>query len=208
MTVALVSGCAKKQPPVPTQVPVVSNANTVWMNKVAAKPGESFALRVNITNVDTLAGAQVPIFFRSDNIKLICDSVSFAGGLCENFMFHDIKIPLTCPKCEAKYDMYDNPPKQPGLCDKDAEKLIQRDQVVFFMTIDTIDPKKDITPMYPGEGLLATVYFTVPQDTPTGIVKLTRGIIPNPNVSLVFSVWNTRGDDLTGQLRESEIEIK
>jgi hypothetical protein len=182
--------------------------NIVYIDKVVAKPGESFAVKVMISNVDTLAGAQVPIFFRNDKIKLVCDSVSFAGGVCENFMFHDMKIPLTCPKCGAKYDMYDAPPKQPGICDKDGATLVESDQAVFFMTIQTIDPKKDVPPIFPGTGYLATIYFTVPKDAPAGIVKLTRGMIPNPNASLVFSVWNIVGDDLKGQFQEGEIEIK
>jgi hypothetical protein len=205
MAAILVVGCAKKQPP-PAQIPI-PKGNVVWMDKVAAKPGETFALKVHLTNVDTLAGVQIPLFFRSEKIKLVCDSVSFDGGLLQDFMFHDVKIPLTCPVCESKYDMYDNPPKQPGICDKDGKALVQSDQVVFFMAIGTIDPKHDVKPLYPGEGLLATVYFTVPPETPKGIVNFTRGMIPNTTVSLVFSVWNERGDDLPGQIAEGIVEI-
>lgn len=205
MAMVLVLGCAKKQPPAK---PVLPKGNVVWTEKAIAKPGETFALKVHVTNIDTLAGVQIPLFFRSENIKLTCDSVSFDGGLLENFMFHDVKIPLTCPECGAKYDMFDNPPKEPGKCDQDGIELVQSDQVVFFMAIGTIDPKRDVKPIYPGEGLLATVYFTVPKDSPKGVIPVTRGMIPNTTVSLVFSVWNERGDDLEGQLVDGLIEIQ
>jgi hypothetical protein len=204
--IVIVAGCPKKQPVI--QKPAIPKGNVVWMYDVNANPGESFPLQVYLTNIDTLAGVQIPLFFRSDSISLICDSVSFVGSRLENFMFHDVKIPLTCPECGAKYDMYDNPPKEPGICDKDGMKLNQSDQVVFFMAIGTIDPKKDVTPLLPGEGLLATVYFTVPPNTPKGAVHLTRGMIPNNTVSLVFSVWNERGDDITGQILEGTVNIK
>jgi hypothetical protein len=205
LAMILVMGCAKKQPP---PKPVLPKGNVVWTEKAVAKPGETFALKVYIATIDTLAGVQIPLFFRNDNIKLICDSVSFEGGLLEDFMFHDVKIPLTCPLCGAKYDMFDNPPKEPGKCDKDGSELVQSDQAVFFMAIATIDPKRDVKPIYPGEGLLATVYFTVPKDSPKGVVPVTRGMIPHPTVSLVFSIWNERGDDLNGQLADGSIEIQ
>jgi adenylate kinase len=32
-----------------------------------------------------------------------------------------------CPQCQSTYHVYSNPPKQDGLCDKDAAALIQRE---------------------------------------------------------------------------------
>jgi hypothetical protein len=207
IAVILVVGCAKKQPPPVIKAPDIKG-NAVWMDKVIARPGETFALKVHLTNIDTLAGVQIPIFFRNDSIKLICDSVSFTGGLLQDFMFHDVKIPLTCPICKSQFDMFDNPPKQPGICDHDSGELVQSDQVVFFMAISTIDPKREVKPLLPGGGQLATVYFTVPPDSPKGVVNFTRGMIPNTTVSLVFSVWDERGEDLPAQLVESTVEIQ
>ena len=76
------------------------------------------------------------------------------------------------------------------------------------MTIQLTDPKKDIPPILPGKGLIATIYFTAPKDSPSGIVKLTRGMVPNPKVSLVFGLWDPIGNDLNGQFKPGEIEIK
>lgn len=182
--------------------------NTVYFDEVTTKLGESFAVKVNLANVDTLSGMQVPTFFRSDKIKLQCDSVSFAGGRCEYFMFNDVKIPMACEKCEAAYDKISTPPKKTGICDKCGGKLAHKGQIVYFSLIDNIDPKLDIEPLYPGDGLLATIYFTAAKDCPKGTVKLTRGMIPHPTVSYIYTVWNPLGTELDCVFEEGEIEIK
>jgi F0F1-type ATP synthase assembly protein I len=181
--------------------------NEVVVSKAVVKPGETVAIAVNLVNSDTLAGAQVPIFYRSETIKLICDSVSFAGGLTEKFQFHDIKIPLICEKCETRYI---NPTKIPGICDNEkcGGKLVNKDQVVFFSVINITDPSKEIAPMYPGKGLLATIYFTAPKDSPKGVVKLVRGMIPDKAVDYTFSVWNTTGVDQECKFVDGAIEVK
>ncbi len=183
--------------------------NVVSVGTATARAGESFAVKVNITNADTLAGAQVPIFYRSETAQLICDSVSFAGSRVEKFMFHDVKLPMACSKCGAEYDKFNKPPKKADICDHEGcgGKVSPKDQVIYFSVIDNIDPKANVPSLYPGDGLLATIYFTAPKDTPPGKIKLTRGMIPHPTMSLVFSVWNTVGDDVDGEFREGEITI-
>ncbi|OQX91765.1 MAG: hypothetical protein B6D58_06445 [candidate division Zixibacteria bacterium 4484_95] len=184
------------------------DTNTVYFENVTAKPGESFAVKVNIANVDTLSGMQVPIFFRSDKIKLQCDSVSFTGSRCEYFMFNDIKIPMVCEKCKAEYDKVNAPPKKAGICDKCGGKLVHNGQVVYFSLIDNVDPKLTVDPLYPGDGLVATIYFTAPKDCPKGTVKLTRGMIPHPTISYIYTVWNPLGTELDCVFKEGEIKIK
>jgi len=182
--------------------------NLVYFEKATARPGESFGVNIRIANEDVLAGAQGTIFFRSESIKLVCDSISFAGSRCENFALHLAKIPLVCEKCGAKYEVYNEPSKRPGICDHDGGKLTQKEAVFFFMTILDVSKTDNNVPMPPGDGLLATVYFTAPKDSPAGIVKLVRGIIPSSSVSYGFSVWDPMGTDLEGQVREGEIEIR
>jgi hypothetical protein len=150
--------------------------NTLYFDTVTAKPGEHFAVGVYMFNTDSLAGMQVPIFYRSDTIKLYCDSISFANSRCDYFMFKDVKIP-------------DN------------------DLVAYFCFINTVDPKNLKDPLPPGDGLVATIYFTAPEDCPAGTVKLTRGMIPHPFISFIFAVWNSIGDDLDANFEESEITI-
>ena len=67
--------------------------DTIYFDKVTAKPGEHFAVGVYLFNVDSVAGMQVPTFYRSEKIKLYCDSISFVGSRCDYFMFQDTKIP-------------------------------------------------------------------------------------------------------------------
>lgn len=156
------------------------DVNTVYMDKVTARPGDHFAVNIYIFNVDTLSGCQVPIFFRSDDIKLWCDSISFEGSRMSHFMFNDVKLPQT----------------------------EEDDQVAYFSFIATIDPDVYIDPLSPGDGLLATLYFTAPEDCPEGAVHLKRGMIPHPQISFIFAVWNPNGDEQEGELIESEITIK
>jgi len=156
------------------------NTNTVYFEKVTAKPGDHFAVKVYLFNPDTLSGCQVPVFYRSDEINLLCDSISVVGSRCDYFMFQDIKIPQSA----------------------------EEDKVAYFSYIDTIDPKTYINPLAPGDGLLATIYFTAPKDCPEGVVKLTRGMIPHPHISFIFSVWSPMGEEVDGTMEESEIIIK
>jgi len=156
--------------------------NTVYLDKVTAKPGEHFAVNVYLYNVDSLAGMQVPIFFRSDKIDLYCDSVSFAKSRCEYMMFNDIKIP-------------------------ENEQGVQ-DKVVYFSFISTIDPESYVPSLQAGDGIVATIYFTAPEDCEEGVVKLTRGMIPHPHISFIFAVWDPMGDNVDGDFIENEIIIK
>jgi hypothetical protein len=156
--------------------------NTVYLDKVTAAPGEHFGVKVYLFSTDTLAGMQVPIFFRSETIDLYCDSVSFEGSRCQYMMFEDVKIP------------------------EDEEG--KQTKVVYFSFINTIDPEKYIDPLPPGEGLVATIYFTVPKDAPEGVVPLTRGMIPHPHISFIFSVWDHYGEEADGTFEENEIIIK
>lgn len=156
------------------------NTNTVYFDTVTAKPGEHFAVKAYLYNVDTLSGLQVPIFFRSETINLWCDSVSVEGSRCKYFMFDDIKLPQT---------------------EKD-------DKVAYFSFIDTVNPKVFVNPLPPGDGLLATIYFTAPKDCPEGTVSLIRGMIPHPHISFIFSLWDPMGDEIDSEFIPSEIIIK
>jgi hypothetical protein len=82
------------------------------------------------------------------------------------------------------------------------------DKCAYFQFIATIDPKVYVDALAPGDGLLGTIYFTAPKDAPEGTVKLTRGMIPHPQISFIFAVWNTMGDEVDGEFIESEIVIK
>ncbi len=153
------------------------DTNAFYFDKVTVKPGEHFAVNVYLFNVDTLCGMQVPIFYRSGEIKLYCDSVSFVDSRCKHFMFNDIKIP-------------------------------ENDQTVYFSFIESINPKAIVESLYPGDGIVATVYFTAPEDCEEGTVKLTRGMIPHPQISFTLGVWDKFGTELDIIFEESEITIK
>jgi len=151
--------------------------STVYLEKVTAKPGEHFAVKVYLFNTDTLAGLQVPIFYRAENINLYCDSLSLLGSRCEYMMFNDVKIP-------------------------------EGDKIVYFSFINTIDPKQFIDPLPPGDGLLATIYFTAPKDSKEGEVKLARGMIEHPHISYTFALWDKIGGEVNSTFEDGIITIK
>jgi hypothetical protein len=156
------------------------NTNTVYMDTVTAKPGEQFKVNVYLYNVDSLAGCQVPIFFRTDKDTIWCDSISFVDSRMGYFKFNDVKLPMT---------------------EKD-------DKVAYFSFINTIDPKVYVDPLPPGNGLLATLYFTTSKNFPEGVIQLRRGMIPHPHISFIFAVWTQDGEEVDGNFIESEIRIK
>lgn len=66
--------------------------NICYTESVEAESGTSFAVGVYVSNVDTLVGMQVPIYYRSDDVDLRCDSVSFVGSRCRDFSMNFFKI--------------------------------------------------------------------------------------------------------------------
>ena len=66
--------------------------NSCGAQSVTVEKGSSFAVDVYLNNSDTLAGMQIPIYFRSDNVDMRCDSVSFSQGRCHDFVISDYKI--------------------------------------------------------------------------------------------------------------------
>jgi len=49
--------------------------NICYTENVEVEKGTSFPVKVFVNNVDTLAGMQVPIYYRSDVVDLKCDSM-------------------------------------------------------------------------------------------------------------------------------------
>ena len=70
----------------------VVSPNTCYTEDVLARTGASFSVGVYLNNADTLVGMQVPIYYESDDVNLICDSVSFAGSRCRGFSVQFFKI--------------------------------------------------------------------------------------------------------------------
>ena len=68
---------------------------------------------------------------------------------------------LVCPTCGTPYHAVDDPPREPGICDKDGTPLIQRDDDkpdVFRARLrEQILPMEDVAGYYDARGLLARV---------------------------------------------------
>lgn len=69
--------------------------NICFIGNSTSIGGRSFAIDINLTNTDTLAGFQIPFSFNYGGIGITCDSVSFLGGRCQHFDFLDNKIDST-----------------------------------------------------------------------------------------------------------------
>lgn len=57
----------------------VTKGNVCSTESVEAQKGSSFPVKVLLTNIDTLIAIQVPIYYRSEDVDLVCDSISFVG---------------------------------------------------------------------------------------------------------------------------------
>ncbi len=66
--------------------------NVCYAESVEAQKGTSFPVKVFVHNVDTLVAFSVPIYYRSDEVDLKCDSVSFSGSRAEHFSLSFFKI--------------------------------------------------------------------------------------------------------------------
>jgi len=122
-----------------------SDKNTCYTGNVSVNKGSVISVGVYVNNIDTVAGMQVPIYFKSNSVKLICDSVSFAGSRCSDFRIKDSEIDTA-------------------------------GRTAYFALIGTADR---VLP--PGDGLVATLWFSCPPETAGGRVELYSG--PNAYLS-------------------------
>ena len=75
---------------------------------------------------------------------------------------------LLCPKCNTIYHIRNIPPKVPGICDKDGEKLIQREDDKLEKAKKRLKVYEELTkPLidyYKNKGLLVTLNTEFPID--------------------------------------------
>lgn len=66
-----------------------------------------------------------------------------------------------CPRCGATYHVVNNPPKEKGICDRDASELVQRDddteETVQNRLSVNIEQTKPLLDFYEAKGVLVTV---------------------------------------------------
>jgi adenylate kinase len=66
-----------------------------------------------------------------------------------------------CPTCGTPYHATDDPPRQPGICNKDGDTLVQRDddkpEVFRARLREQLPPMEDVARYYDAQGKLATV---------------------------------------------------
>lgn len=135
--------------------------NVCYTESVEVEKGSTFPVKVFVSNVDTLAGMQVPIYYRSDEVDLICDSVSFIGSRCSEFA---MELSFVEPVGKT----------------------------VFFSFISMTDPNDEKPPLFPGDGLVATLWFTAPKDIKSGKVELYSGpnaIYPHDKIDYSYLFW-------------------
>ena len=68
---------------------------TCYTQDVVAERGTPFSVGVFVNNTDTLAGMQIPVYYRSETVKLCCDSVTFQDTRCSGFVSKIQKIDPT-----------------------------------------------------------------------------------------------------------------
>jgi adenylate kinase len=86
-----------------------------------------------------------------------------------------------CPTCGTPYHATDDPPRQPGICDKEGATLIQRDDDkpdVFRARLrEQIPPMEDVARYYEQQGRLSTVDGRQPIEAVTASIRAVLGTI-------------------------------
>ena len=154
--------------------------NICYTESIEAESGTSFAVRVYVNNMDTLVGMQVPIYYRSDDVNLRCDSVTFDGSRCQGFSMSFFKI-------------------EP------------EEKVVFFALLNISDPEKGIPALNPGDGLVARLWFTAPEDSRSGKVVLESGpdaYFPHDKINYGYLFWTPAAVQVKCSYRPGNITLK
>jgi hypothetical protein len=159
---------------------ILPAGNVCYTENVEVTRGNAFGVRVFVKNADTLAGMQVPIYFRSETVNLKCDSVSFAGSRCAAFALNDSKIEPV-------------------------------GKTVYFAFIAVVDASQNVPPLLPGDGLVATLWFTAPKDIKPGKVKLDSGpnaFYPHEKIDYSFLFWTPAAQQVDCVYKEAYITVK
>ena len=177
LTGVLFAGNAKSAPEQSNQQ---KKQNVCYTESVEVAKGTSFPVKVYVNNVDSLAGMQVPIYYRSEDVDIKCDSVSFAGSRCGYFAMNDSKIEPV-------------------------------GKTVLFCFIVEIDPGKPEPPLGPGDGVVATLWFTAPKNVNSGKVQLYSGpnaFFPHEIIDFSFLFWNPLANPVDFTYEPGYITVK
>jgi hypothetical protein len=145
----------------------VPKGNTCYAESVDANKGTSFPVKVFVNNVDTLAGMQVPIYYR-------------VGSRCSEFAL-------------------------------DLQLIEPVGKTAFFAFISMTDPKEEKPPLYPGDGLVATLWFTAPAETKAGKVELYSGpnaIYPHDKIDYSYLFWTPTAEQKECTYKPGYITVK
>ena len=154
--------------------------NVCYTESVEVAKGTSFPVKVFVDNVDTLAGMQVPIYYRSEDVNLVCDSISFVDSRCKDFA---LALPLIEPVGKT----------------------------AFFAFISMTDPNEEHPPLFPGDGLVATLWFTAPKDIKSGRVELYSGpnaIYPHEKIDYSYLFWTPTAEQKDCTYKPGYITVK
>jgi hypothetical protein len=154
--------------------------NVCYTESVQVTKGSSFPVKVFVNNTDTLAGMQVPIYYRSEDVDLKCDSVTFEGSRCKDFALNDSKIEPV-------------------------------GKTVYFCFINIVDVSQSVPPLLPGDGQVATLWFTAPKDIKSGTVTLDSGpnaFYPHPKIDYSFLFWTPAAQQVDCTYKGGTITVK
>jgi len=95
--------------------------NYCYSESVLATKGTSFPVKIMLHNIDTLIAVQVPFYYRSENVDLTCDSISFYNTRLkdQSLSFHLIE-PKTKVALFAFISMVSLDPSKPTLLPGDG----------------------------------------------------------------------------------------
>ena len=90
-------------------------------------------------------------------------------------------------------------------------KIEPKGKTVYFAFIAQTDPSKDVPPLAPGDGLVATLWFTAPKDIKVGKVMLDSGpnaYYPHEKIDYSFLFWTPEADQVDCVYKAGYITVK
>jgi adenylate kinase len=121
----------------------------------------------------TLAQAQALDTMLSDRGMTITRAVFI--DVPEDVLVARVAGRWVCPECGRPYHLPDDPPRQPGVCDRDGTALVQREddrpEVFRARLREQMAPLEDVVTYYAGRGLLTRVDGEQPIDAVTAAIR-------------------------------------
>jgi len=150
--------------------------NVCKVENLESYNSDHYSVTVSLTNSDTLAGFQIPLYFDFDQSSLIIDSVSFNESRCIDFAVLDSKIDTSTSN-------------------------------VLVASIFDVSGTDYYSPLFPGYGNIAKIYFTVIENSSNNKLKIKLSHYQYDNNKIGYSFWSPDAVEIRCRFETQPLQI-